>query len=110
MAELYVMPLSGSLAPAGAARRLTSDIASNPAWTRDNQIIFSSALGGAQFRLWRIGISTGAQPRPVEPVGEDVRNPAISLKSDRLVYTVGSLRANVWRIELPARRATDRGW
>jgi Tol biopolymer transport system component len=102
IAELYVIPLSSSLAPAGAPKRLTFDnhLALSPTWTTRRQIIFASDRAGTGSLLWRIDVAGGAEPRRVESVGEDASVPAVSPKGDRLVYTRGSPGANIWRIEL----------
>ena len=98
--DLYLLPLSTGIKPAGAPKRLTFDNRQNghAAWTADaRNIIFSSPRSGGTFALWKVGAHGGA-PERLPSVGEDAIYPAISRQGKRLIYTKYSLDSNIWRV------------
>ncbi len=100
--DLYTLPLTSDLVPTGEPKRLTFDNVNvrQMAWTADSrEIVFSSGRGGSPA-LWRISVSGSEKPRRLE-VGENGTQPAIAVRSNRLVY-VHQVPAdtNIWRMDL----------
>ena len=95
--DLYVISVAG-----GAPKRLTFDnrgIGSQLAWTADgSEIVFCSDRGGA-VTLWRIPFS-GGTPRLVAGVGPGAWYPAISPKTNHLVYQHVLKKYGIWRLGL----------
>src|SRR5262249_683165 len=105
--ELYVVPLSPSLEPAGIPQRLFTDSPAknpdSPAWTTDGrEIVFSASRISGDKLLWRIKAG-GGQPQALDSLGQEADDPAFSPKGSRLVFTRAFLDVNIWRIALPDR-------
>jgi eukaryotic-like serine/threonine-protein kinase len=108
VSDLYVVPLSESMAPAGEPRRLRAPRGWNttPAWTPGGrEIIFSSGVAewaGTRgvFRLDREG---SGEPRR-EPFTADhtVTSLALSRAGDRLVFARSLNDENIYRIAIPS--------
>ncbi len=102
MADLYTLPLNSDLAPAGEPRRLTFDNTAikGIAWTADSrEIVFSSTRGGS-VALWRMPISGSEKPWRLG-FGDNGTRPAISVRSNRLVYEQTVFPdTNIWRVDL----------
>jgi Tol biopolymer transport system component len=100
--DLYVLPLGPNLGGDGAPRRLTSENRRilGTAWTADGAgIVFSSNTGGTQA-LWQIALS-GSPSRRLS-VGQNGFFPAISPRTNRLVYSESVSDSNIWRVNLHA--------
>jgi Tol biopolymer transport system component len=103
--EIYLQRVSGEVVPEGEPRQLTSmnQDTCYPAWMPDGkEIVFASGSKSHSCRLWRIPISGSIPPKPL-PFSSEVNglNPVISLEKHRLVYSVFSVDANIWRCEIP---------
>jgi len=105
--DIYLLPLSGELAPQGEPVRLTFEEqwARSPAWTPDGrEIVFSLGTFRGTYNLWRIAVSAAgreSKPQRVASVGEDGITPAISRGTPaRLAYAKFQTDANVWRRDL----------
>jgi serine/threonine protein kinase len=100
--DLFAMPLTADLRPAGDARPLTSDNAGvrGMQWAAaGSEIVYSSNRGGT-FGLWRVAFSGTDKPRP-ETVGGSAHSFAISARASRLVYEQGiNIDINIWRLDL----------
>jgi Tol biopolymer transport system component/DNA-binding winged helix-turn-helix (wHTH) protein len=100
--ELYLLPVSSALEPAGEARQIPLLKGWGPAWTEDgHEIVFLSPGQG----LWRIGVS-GSDTRSAEPArlpfGDNAFGPAISRRGHRLAYSNGfPYRSSIWRMAAP---------
>ena len=104
-AELYLLRLSPDLTPAGEPAQITNDgrFASSPAWTRDGrEIVYVSLGAGTAGSVWRVTVNPAAKPRRLTVVGNRVRTLALGGSGNRLVYQLGSVARNTWRIELNA--------
>jgi Tol biopolymer transport system component/DNA-binding winged helix-turn-helix (wHTH) protein len=100
--DLYTLPLTSDLAPKEGPKRLTFDNAGigQMAWTADSrEIVFSSSRGGSPA-LWRMPVAGSQKPKRLE-VGDNAYFPAISPRSNRLVYQQAiPADNNIWRIDL----------
>ena len=111
--DLFVLPLTGDLRPAGEPRRLTYEnrFSAFPAWTPDGrEIIFSSgsltadatSLFAADASSFERGTSN---PRRLTSIGEQAGGPSISRPSgsgrSHMVYTKSHSNADIWRIQVP---------
>jgi Tol biopolymer transport system component len=87
----------------GEPQRLTLAAldAGYPAWTSDNEILFS-----ATGSLWRLGVPGATTPARLPFAGEDGIMPVVSRfhseRAPRLAYVRSFQDANIWRVELSA--------
>src|ERR1700730_3223197 len=105
--DLYLLAVSETLKPTGEAKRITFENrgAWNPAWATDGRgIVFSlwfSAAGG----LWRIAVASfvgqAAKPQRLASLGDNVVEPAISRRGQRLAYSHFLWHNNIWRMATP---------
>jgi len=103
--DLYRMHLDGSARPVEAPRLVLPGGRENwlafPAWTADGkEILAVNPTGTGGLRL----PADGSQPPTDIPwmVGQP-RTLAVSLRGNRLAYTIQSGDANIWRIDLTAK-------
>jgi len=92
--DIYVVAIDQG----GEGQRVTFDRAwiRGIAWTADGKgLIYASNRSGLS-KLWRVRVS-GGQPEPLSVGGERAKWPAISPTGDRLAYTEGLVRSNIWR-------------
>ncbi|HZT39045.1 MAG TPA: protein kinase [Bryobacteraceae bacterium] len=103
VSDLYRLPLTSGLRPAGEPVRLTSskEWNSTPVWTPDGrEIIFSAGswyLG--PFNLWRTPAWNSGAPRRLS-FGEGGGSPALSPQRGRLVFSRAAANNNIWRVQL----------
>ena len=94
--DVYTVAVSG-----GPARQLTFDKSAvfGLTWSADGKkIIFSSHRDGGQS-LWAVSLA-GGEPERLPVGGAIATGPTISRKGDRLAYTQGLIRPNLWSIAL----------
>jgi len=101
--EVYLLPLSAGLEPAGAARRLTADdrLARNPLWTRDGRHILylaGPAESVTRQELRRIAVSGSRKPERVASVEDDISQFSLGR---HLAYSRSTGDSNIWRAEIP---------
>jgi serine/threonine-protein kinase len=102
----WVMPASG-----GTPRKVTDVVAlhTSPVWFSDSRhLLFVSNRDGPRD-VYRVELDrNGAVAGPVERVTQGLNPHSISLSADgtRLAYSALSMRANIWRVDLPADGAT----
>jgi len=98
-AHLYVIPLSDRKAPAGKPQQVTQQETgfAGLAWTSDGRrLVFSAAQG-----LWTVALD-GRGPAPLALSGYNPSYPAISARSNRLVFVHSSEDTDIWRVNGPA--------
>ena len=99
LSDIYLLKLSDDLTSIGEPQLLLANLTQAAlAWMPDGDaIIFSS--GGS---LWRMGVSAGRGARPERLAfgGQQVRDPALSRDGQRLVYSQGIVREDIWHVEL----------
>ena len=108
VSELYLLPLSADLAPAGDPERVTFDerIAVSPTWTADGHtIIFSSDRNGRARGLWRLNVSAPGRSVPEEleglaGIGTNSDDPTVSRDGRRLAYARTAADLNIWEAHL----------
>ncbi len=97
--DLYVTPAEG-----GSSRRITNDHAwiRGVAWNLDGrELIYASDRRGF-YNLWRVSVTSAAEPQQVAGTGDDEYYPAISRRPDgqfRLAYEHHLLDTNIWEID-----------
>ncbi|HST10288.1 MAG TPA: protein kinase [Terriglobales bacterium] len=103
LGDVYVLPFSDGLKPAGEARRITFENhgARSPAWTTDGgEILYSD-----RSHLWRIAAAglagREAKPQALASLGENIWGLVISRRGQRLVYEHGIFHSNIWRMAAP---------
>jgi len=105
--DLYALSLGSDFTPQGEPRRLTFDNSPihGSAWTADGrEIVFHSNRGGSSGALWRLDVS-GRRPPRLLTVGESGRDPAVSQRGNRLVYSQSMANSSIWRVNLSEPRA-----
>jgi Tol biopolymer transport system component len=96
--NVYVLPLSATLAPTGEPARLTAENrVSGPVWTANGADVLFSSLRRGDWTLWRIDAPRG---RTLRWTGEEGDFPTISGVTHRLVYSRQVFDPNIWRIDL----------
>lgn len=111
--DLYLVGLSGAFTPKGQPRRITFDSTFSyvPAWMPDGRaIVYSSGSphGPALYKMtfsrpgWRPG-----KPQRLAFSSVGARNPTVS-KQGRLAYSIATIDANIWRLELNGGRPTTK--
>jgi Tol biopolymer transport system component/predicted Ser/Thr protein kinase len=105
--DLYLVAVSEGLKPTGEARRITFENrgASNPAWAADGRgVVFSLWFSGGEG-LWRIAVPSfmgqAAKPQRLASLGDNVMEPAISRRGQRLAYSHLLSHNNIWRMATP---------
>lgn len=109
--DLYILPVSDHLVPAGDPIRITFDHRNSnaPAWTGDGKAIIFSSDRQRPRGLWRIAVSgtsdtqTRQLPERLAGIGEDADYPAISRDGRRLAYSQAAVDLNIWEVHLPDR-------
>ncbi|MBK5291447.1 MAG: PD40 domain-containing protein [Acidobacteriia bacterium] len=99
--EVYLLPLSAGLEPAGSARRLTSDdrLARNPVWTREGRhILYVTGGDSARRELRMIAVSGSQTAERVASVEDDIFHFSLGR---HLVYSRSTGDSNIWRAEIP---------
>jgi hypothetical protein len=85
--DIYTLPLTSDLRPAGEPTRLTWDNAyvGGIAWTADSrELVFSSGRGDSPW-LWRIAVSGSGKPSRLA-FGKNASSLAVSGRANRLLY------------------------
>ncbi len=99
LSDIYLLKLSDDLTSIGEPQLLLANLTQAAlAWMPDGDaIIFSS--GGS---LWRMGVSAGRGARPERLAfgGQQVSDPALSRDGQRLAYSQGIVREDIWHVEL----------
>jgi Tol biopolymer transport system component len=69
------------------------------AWTRDGKsLVYSDRISGG--RLWRVSLQGNEPPRQIEVAGFGAAWPAIAASRDRLAFSRGGSRADIYRFEV----------
>ena len=102
--EIYLLALSGDLAPSGQPKQVTSkrQVSKSPVWTANGrEIIFASGpyIAPGESELWRMAVSGGA-PQPLFTSARGL-TPAISRQGDRFAYSRLFSDLNIWRLQVP---------
>jgi Tol biopolymer transport system component len=105
LSELYLLSLADGVAPKREPKQLTSlrRWTGSPAWLPNSrEIVFGSGetswIGGGAPELWRMSVSEAGEPHRLQLAGDQGGFPDISRKGNRLVYTRGSVNANIWKV------------
>jgi Tol biopolymer transport system component/DNA-binding winged helix-turn-helix (wHTH) protein len=103
---IWIVPSSG-----GTARQVV-DFGSQPAWTPDGRIVFTSDAGGmaAQSVLWIVG-REGGDERQLTKLGAPRgghSKPAVSPAGDTVAFAVsqGHISTEIWRATLDGKSST----
>jgi Tol biopolymer transport system component/predicted Ser/Thr protein kinase len=103
LGDIYLLPFSERLKPAGEARRITFENrgAASPAWSENGHSIVFSDFN----RIWRITApgSTGrdSKPQSLTSLGEQILGLATSHRGERLAYAHLIFHSNLWRLPAP---------
>jgi eukaryotic-like serine/threonine-protein kinase len=104
-AEIYLLALSGDLAPKGEPKQITfkRQVSKSPVWTANGrEIIFSSGpyIAPGESDLWRVPVS-GGTPQSLFTSARGL-TPAISRQGDRFAYSRVFSDLNIWRLQVPS--------
>jgi len=100
--EIYVLPLTRDLRPAGEPARVTDRryaTIAGLAWAADGHEIVYAAGGVRIQSLWRVPVSGRQTPRRQPYVLPAAIYPAIVGTPPRLVYTWWLYNSNLWRLD-----------
>jgi len=100
--DVYVLPLTKDLQPAGEPRKLTNEhygTVSGLAWTADGREIVYGAGGRWIQNLWRVSASGRQAPTRLTYAAPAAMFPTIAAKTSRLAYTWRILNTNLWRLD-----------
>jgi Tol biopolymer transport system component/serine/threonine protein kinase len=102
LGDLYLLPISEGLEPAGEPQRITFVIgAVSPAWSEDGRGIVFSELG----RIWKISAPGSAgregKPQALTSLNEQALGVATSRRGERLAYVHVIFHSNLWRLPAP---------
>jgi len=103
--ELWLLPLSKSLDPAGPPKKILADGKRNhgPVWTADGkELIFSSGETG-QAGMYRIPVDGSGAPTRIDSLGDGVSEPVLSASSRRLAFTRTFRSAGIWRLDMESK-------
>jgi Tol biopolymer transport system component len=105
LSDLYLLAFSDRLKALGEPRQVTfgNRAAISPAWSADGrEVIFSSRLFVRYPGLWRVLIPSlmgpPAESQRLTSLGENIYDPAISLRGHRLTYAHLLFHASIGRI------------
>ena len=101
--DVFLLPLSDDLNPAGEPRRLTSieQYISGLSWSTEGEaIVFGGGVGLDSQRLWKIPVSGGDVQPVAAAAGAGLSNPSISGPARRLAYVRTTDDMNVWAIRV----------
>jgi Tol biopolymer transport system component/predicted Ser/Thr protein kinase len=102
--DLYVMHLDGNAKPVDTPRLLLAGSAGNgatfPVWTPDGKEIIAVTNVGAI----RLPVDGSQPPTPIPWMVGAPRAPALSRRGNRLAYAIPGGDANIWRIDLTAKK------
>ncbi len=105
LGDVYELPFSEGLKPAGEAGRTTFENhgARSPAWTADGRDIVFSDWGrsGSLRRISPGSIGKPTKQQQLTSLGESVWGLAISRRGQRLVYQHGVFHSTIWRMAAP---------
>jgi Tol biopolymer transport system component len=106
VSDIYLLPMSKDLLPAGRPERLTFDgkRISGLAWTADGRSLVFASMRGGRLELWRILSKPSSKPVRLMVTGDAPLNPAISRDGHRLVYAHGFGNFNIWRVSLQSKQ------
>lgn len=100
--EIYVLPLTRDLRPAGEPARVTDRRYATVyglAWAADGHEIVYAAGGYRSNSLWRVPVSGGQTPRRLPYSLSAATYPAIARTPPRLMYTWWVFNSNLWRLD-----------
>ena len=102
VADVYVLPLSQYLSPAGEPRPLAAGAypVSELVFTTDGRELLYLAQREGALRLFRVPVSGAHPPRVEGPPLQVGANPAISRQGDRIVYSSSSMDGDIFQLEL----------
>jgi Tol biopolymer transport system component len=105
--DVYALPLSEDLRPAGEPRELTSnhEWTTSPGWTPDGRQIIVATGSQTGFDgvrgLWEIAARGPAARKQLLFASEQASSPAVSRQGNRLVFNRLVHDTNIWRLDLP---------
>ena len=100
--DLYVMPLTEDLRPAGEPRRVTEQHYPRTwgvAWTASGREIVYAAGGVNVQSLWRVSASGRQKPGRLPYAAPEASFPAVAPRASRLAYTWRLRNVNLWRLD-----------
>ena len=99
---LYTVRLDENAKPVEVPKPIASNgiSVSGAAWMANGREVVAVTPSG----LYRIPVEGGGEAQPVPGTGPETRDVAVSRQGDRLAYAVVHGDANIWRIDLSARK------
>jgi Tol biopolymer transport system component/DNA-binding winged helix-turn-helix (wHTH) protein len=98
----FVVALNTDLLPQGKPRQLTAvgNAMAGIAWVQDGRsLLYSTRFLPRGWTLFRIDVSPGSQPRPLEIAASGAQAPAVARQGNRLAFSVQTWNTDVWRLQ-----------
>jgi DNA-binding winged helix-turn-helix (wHTH) protein len=109
LSDLYLLKISEHYSPVGEPIRITFDNMAesfSPAWAADgSEIVFISRRLGS-LNLWRTSLEHPNSLRLIAMKGDPSPPIALSRQGNRLIYAVGSMDVDIWKLELAKKAIT----
>lgn len=102
ISDLYTVPLSKDLQPAGPVRRLTTDgkAIGSVAWGADGHSLVISSVRRGPSELWRLQLSKPSEPERLNISGYQANDVIVSRSGEHMVYSHSLVNSNIWRLAL----------
>ncbi len=100
--ELYVQSMSDGFKPVGEPRAVDGQgrLYYGLTWTEDSGALIASWGNTGDIGVWKVSLQRPDRPERLSPPGDDLRQPSMSLRQQRLAVAHATWDENMWRVDL----------